>query len=560
MNKKTYKIRNIIFIALMVLINAFIIFEASLPGGLSSIHSGIFSDWFGGIINDNVSASQEVIKLESISIKNSAFDPDSDIVIGTTERLDVTLTPANVSDKDIEYKVEPEGIVNLVPSGNSVFVEAIGEVGKTAKITATSNEKTVSYTFNVVERPAPTQFDSRIRYYEMKKNTSQHVDIRLFNLNLLEERQYDQSYLIRYFDPNKLEITSSDENIAYINKGYIVAKNIGSCDVIINKGKPSEYVFPIQVVENDEPVILPMDFDVTLTNDIHVYDLDYVNDHKDEVGGQFNVEFKGTKPSDSNVAYEVLTPLNAVVDHKGVIYGYKKTGTAKVRVTSIANPSLVKEIDVNVSEVKATSCNIVVNGKTDLVVGDNFSINASFEPFNTTNKNLIASVDNPDIAKVSARGRSIAVTALDAGDIVITVKSESNPELSKQFSLNFSKKLAINDDNKNEFASFVRKALGHFLLFLVNGIATTFAFIFIAQKRKDYYQLAKPLVASMGVGFGIAWLSEFIQIFVKRGASISDIMLDFSGFMVALILIMIFFIIYNRVNKGKLKEDHHEED
>lgn len=106
--------------------------------------------------------------------------------------------------------------------------------------------------------------------------------------------------------------------------------------------------------------------------------------------------------------------------------------------------------------------------------------------------------------------------------------------------INAFKANAINDSNLSIFSGFIRKLIGHFLLFLLSGIFTTLSIKYLYYDvKKEFTNFA---LFSIGFGFLLAVLTEGIQKLVPgRSGEFRDIMIDFSGYLLSsLILIIIF--------------------
>ena len=113
----------------------------------------------------------------------------------------------------------------------------------------------------------------------------------------------------------------------------------------------------------------------------------------------------------------------------------------------------------------------------------------------------------------------------------------------------------ITEQNFPAFAGFNRKLFGHFLLFVANGLASTFAFHdFVKQEKlsKSYFILA----LSMGFGVVIAVLSELAQLTTSgRAFSGWDILIDSGGYLLGgtIIFICLFVRELKSKNVGVLK-------
>ena len=104
---------------------------------------------------------------------------------------------------------------------------------------------------------------------------------------------------------------------------------------------------------------------------------------------------------------------------------------------------------------------------------------------------------------------------------------------------------AINDTNIGDFSSFIRKFVGHFSLFMVSGVLTTLSIKFTYYDFKLKYWLF--VIFSSISGLFLAILTEFIQLFVPgRSGEVRDILIDFSGYLIAVVVIGIIVFIRNK--------------
>lgn len=90
----------------------------------------------------------------------------------------------------------------------------------------------------------------------------------------------------------------------------------------------------------------------------------------------------------------------------------------------------------------------------------------------------------------------------------------------------------------DEIKNFVRKAIGHFGLFLVLGIFGTLSLIFILDNK--YIILFIILIS----GISVAAISEILQIYAEaRGPAIKDVLLDYSGYLISALIIYLIYIL-----------------
>ena len=531
------KALNIAVITLAVLLNGLIVFESCLPGGVSVVRSNWLSNIFADIINVFIPGRVEVVPLESISLVG-----DQNIIIGTTNRFSVEYVPSNATSKGITFIAGNERI-NPVQEGSSCFVEGM-ELGSTS-LTAVSLEdnsisKTVDITVN--ERPAPTEFELTVTNSQILNGFSERV---IFSID-----DYTDNRAVRYFDTSLVSLESSNPDIATIEDGVIHAKSVGSATIFASD-YPSRLV-DIEVIENPNPLVYPDEssWEITGNNVAHIYDMD----HAETNFNQLSIDWGDTIPSDQSVTWKVEDELLAKIDADGKLRGYKKTGFTNVIAISNMDTEQQKIFPISVEEVLPTAMdvNIRLDGgplDEEVSVGDTIYISAIFSPDNTTN--LYIDVISSDAAVLTAQieGRTGKITAKKEGIATITVSSAANPELSETLVFEVMPKKAIDGENYVDFASFIRKSIGHFLLFGVSAIFTTWAFYFILNKviKKKWFIV---LVSGL-FGIAVASVTEMIQLFIPlRSGTWIDVGINILGYAVFLALTILFgFLILKRRQK-----------
>ena len=531
------KALNIAVITLAVLLNGLIVFESCLPGGVSVTRSNWLSNIFADIINVFIPGRVEVVPLESISLVG-----DQNIIIGTTNRFSVEYVPSNATSKGITFIAGNERI-NPVQEGSSCFVEGM-EFGSTS-LTAVSSEdsnifKTVEITVN--ERPAPTEFELTVANSQILNGFSERV---IFSIG-----DYTDNRAVRYFDTSLVSLESSNPDIATIEDGVIHAKSVGSVTIFASD-YPSRSV-DIEVIENPNPLVYPDEssWEITGNNVAHIYDMD----HAETNFNQLSIDWGDTIPSDQSVTWKVEDELLAKIDADGKLRGYKKTGFTNVIAISNMDTEQQKIFPISIEEVLPTAMdvNIRLDGSPldeEVSVGDTIYISAIFSPDNTTN--LYIDVISSDAAVLTAQieGRTGKITAKKEGIATITVSSAANPELSETLVFEVMPKKAIDGENYVDFASFIRKSIGHFLLFGVSAIFTTWAFYFILNKviKKKWFIV---LVSGL-FGIAVASVTEMIQLFIPlRSGTWIDVGINILGYAVFLALTILFgFLILKRRQK-----------
>lgn len=112
----------------------------------------------------------------------------------------------------------------------------------------------------------------------------------------------------------------------------------------------------------------------------------------------------------------------------------------------------------------------------------------------------------------------------------------------------------ITEANHDSFASFIRKAFGHFGLFVISGLLSPLAIYLVINPFK-WSKHYLNVIIGLSFGLMIATITEIIQLNVPgRSGEFTDVLIDFSGYLVgALIVGLILFLILRR-QKCKIKE------
>jgi len=133
-------------------------------------------------------------------------------------------------------------------------------------------------------------------------------------------------------------------------------------------------------------------------------------------------------------------------------------------------------------------------------------------------------------------GDESAATSFWVADIFATV-------------INLFKANTIDIDNMMTFSYFVRKLVGHFGLFLCDGIFIGITFyVYSSINHKPNFWFSTLFILLMGAFF--ASVSETIQIFIPgRVGSINDFLIDLGGYLLA--LIVLFLILLLKQSKKK---------
>ena len=109
----------------------------------------------------------------------------------------------------------------------------------------------------------------------------------------------------------------------------------------------------------------------------------------------------------------------------------------------------------------------------------------------------------------------------------------------------------VTPENYNAFATFIRKSLGHFGLFVVSGIFSSLAIYYIF---KDFKWIKHFLNAIFALSFGliIAMTTEIIQLNVpERSGEFTDVLIDYGGYLLGVFLVGLVLFLVIRYQRKK---------
>lgn len=179
------------------------------------------------------------------------------------------------------------------------------------------------------------------------------------------------------------------------------------------------------------------DFDIEISNQ-HINNVYHVQDII-----RYEVTYTPVDTSYKNLIWSVNDPsLVSINEIKGEITCLLP-GSVEITVKSEWKEELVKTLSFEIEEVLVESISVTNEKSISLNINDTHRIETSVLPNNAGNKKLIYSSSDDLIATVSPEG---LVTANSAGNAVITISSESNPEAKDSISVEVNKSISYDVD------------------------------------------------------------------------------------------------------------------
>ena len=535
-NSKTTLISFIIY----VLLTAFI-FSQSLSSGTQSSNSS-------GRVSNLISQTVEFLSGNKITLKDDgkikALYPesidvsglDAELTVGKTYQITYLLKPSgNYSLSDIEFSssnegvliVDKDGLVTPLSKGVSTVTvkDKFSGVSKSVLVTVGDEVYVPSFTFGDVNGFSST--DNGV-YYSSQNSSGAVYSINYqsnLDINSISSVSGDGVDAVLgknqiYFYPKRVGKIYVHVTASYNDVNGFQTKTFSHAITVSEKALPS-YSTPLTVSETE--VVLPTSEEKELTLNFSDYTA-------------------GLLDAQARLFYMVDGRFLSVSStQNGIILEPEKVGNTTFYLYSVYNNSLVKtEVLVNVVQGLPKSPKIVspsswaINGKelNLTVVGDGVKFNSSDFTWEVGDNALI---NNGKF--YSEKNGAYTVTA--------THKTIENFTVTKTINVKYS------------YHTYVRKIIGHFSLFLVLAIFATIVYYRLAEMLNPRKKVLLGTTISLGAGLLTAGLSEFLQsgIFVSgRGPSLSDVGIDFLGFILGTAIYFIIYIIYRKIKTKKLNK------
>ena len=539
-------------------------------------------------INNNIVIPKNIGKT-SIVISNSLINKEIEVEVHSPlenfdYNLDNTLNiPLNNSlnsliefNNNIAYYIENNNYIKEIDN-NYIF----NEIGKFNLIYINKNTGIINKT--------------EINCYE-------DYSLEDININLKEKQniKFDTNYqdysfitpssiIINKLNKNEFEIVSLDKgnyNIsinALINDEILYTKSINinvletsltnqnlllSCNIVnkldyIALDNPTKFTLsPLA-----EYYIKPFAYNI-LDQDLFNQNLSKID--KEELTNIRNKEIDINKINNTNIV--VTSSDENIIKITKINDKYKinplNIGKTKIIIKDTIS-SLTKEIEIgiynyvrlnqepytlsgnNITKIKDNNYSVINNSSINLKINLN-TASSSYFTINYTSS-------DETIAKIGLDGN---ISFFKTGEVIIHATCYDGKSPKYLYSISTGEKILNHVDieiafeikpqllitDLNSFFLKVRKSIGHFGAFLVLGIFSSLTYLLYSNSKK--WKITLPINYLQGIG--LAFLTEFIQLFVSgRVGSLTDVLIDSTGFIISSTIIIIIFIIITFKKKQK---------
>lgn len=539
-------IKKWIFSTLFALTSFFILAEAGMSGNQSGQQSTAVADFLANIINKIVPSTPLVVEPTDFSIINAGNIP-----LGSSRNVSMKLIPSNSTYGVPKFylKENTDGI-NLIQKGSTCEIEGMG-LGNYTLITELDkkvgqNPITKQTFFSVVDREAPNVFDATISSQIINVGETAVLNVEIKGQDINGKEIENQLIGNEYYDPTKLIYYSSDLSVASIDSfGVIRGLSVGQ--TIVKAKGHDEKSFVVNVINPSVAIIKPSSLTIRGGKAAYIYDCDY-DKPDDRHFTALSLDWGTTIPSDQKVTWTSSDLMVARVDEEGKARGYKKIGKAIITAVSNMDSAISSSIEINVGVAAPTNFSFSGN-HFNIREGKYIDLSATFYPINTTDKTLLSVSSDDTIASVSSSSSWLRVYAHKPGEAEIIVSSFADASIVKIVKVDVVKETTINTDNFDSFQLFIRKSLGHFSLFMVDGVLGFLAAFYILSNKKNIRLMTYSVFVAVILGLIISVSSELIEALgIARTASINDVLIDVSGYILG---VVITWLVYYFIRKRK---------
>jgi VanZ family protein len=572
LNKKAkHKASYWVFFGLYAFFAAFIVIQSSLPGSVSASQSEMIATIvaFFANLSDN-GKTTEIIHPTSIALKagsegDTTYLPKvagvPQIAVGTTTRLwfDVSYPFGKIGIADDSFAVTAtkgsEAFSLVTDAGNHTVRIIPSAVYKGAMVSIKAGElDPYVYTFDAVSLPAPSSYTVSATKTNLKVNESAAISV-------LSATGQSQTDFLRYFDPSLLAVSSSDSSVLSLSSaGYVLAKKEGTATLTVGDKTIAFTIAGTMESPAGTVAIRHASGDVYLG--------DY-GSSTETYSSRYEADVTLTNESDKTVAWSLLNNENGLkarivetgVSTSGIPYclvqGYREAGALTLQASLAAAPETKATLDIESLAVVPTSLSLLYASSTGknvekVALPSTLSVQKSTSVYLTgdfgnripTNSTLSVTSASSDVLVYGDKTSNITLSFPTTGTYAITIASLANPSLT--VTTTFTVTPANVSAANGSFHVWVRKNIGHMGLFLCLGV---FGYLFwrlfyLGAFKREWW---KAVLTNLGIGFGVAALSEAIQRIpgLYRDGEWSDVGIDMLGFAIgALVTFLVFLIIY----------------
>jgi uncharacterized protein YjdB/VanZ family protein len=445
--------------------------------------------------------------------------------VGEAGLLTATITPTNATNNNVIWRSSNPDVVEIT-SGGRLIPKALGNV--TIEAQSSVIDLVAQHALSVIPLPFVTSFDARLDNATIQVGQAETIVIS----NVLPAQS----------DPSNIIFNSLDPSIAVVSaQGVITGINEGTTEIVVKLFDETLYRFDITIVSST--YIIPTFLNITNAIGEEGPFESYIYSSY-----ALAIDWGDTIPTNTSVTWTSSDENIARVNAQGLVYGFKFEGEALITATSNSNPMLTETIAITmVKALPSTLTLLPANNKFEVSAGSRLRINYTLTPLIAGtvvyDQQLVWTSSNDNLAQITSSGDYGTLVANQEGTVTISAYSVMDESIEATITIRVLKPNLFTDQQYADFAAFFRKAVGHFLLFGVNGAFGYWTFyLWFNPKKQPWY-----VGLSLGVGLFASITSELLQsITPQRTSTVLDMVLNFTGYMtITMILWIVVFIFFH---------------
>lgn len=514
----------IVYLVLFVLLNAFIFAEALMPGDDSSSQS----DSVANIIN-NAIANAGKDEFEYIHPTDVSIEGPNELYVLETYQYKSTITPENVTNYSRSFSTTTSDILQVYSQG---FVRALKAGTGILRVTCDDNGVFKDLEITVKPQPIilPTEISVENNEYEVNKGCATPLS------------KITGAITFKPDDCNRKDlIYELDDNVkGKVENGYFYSYESGKVNLVIKSKHNENLTHNISINILTEEALKPGKIEATIDNN------NFVKRSTD-----VKLDFGNTDIKDVPIGVEIAD--RSILSYSnGKITGLK-AGKTSIRFYTIFDmPERIYSPlyeNIEVRNVELEKIEVGASGViSDFKSGTTLKMYYKISPSDVTEKEVQWSVDNKERAYVSSDG---VLVALKQGHIKVTATHVAS-NMSATYEIDILKASTLTGKDRENLSIGVRKKIGHFGLFAIDGIVGFLYFnsLMISKKKRD--------IMMFSIGGGLAITAELLQLIpVGRSCQVSDMIINVLGFYAGLVvsLIVLFIIKKIKSKKGEKNEN-----
>lgn len=504
------KFRQIAVLTVYVILNLFIFAEALTPGEESSKHSSSITSIISDAIAKLGSDKFEFIEPTSINIEDGAHE----LYIGESLSLKATLLPENATNKVIQWKSSDTSIASVTSTGG-VRANKEGQVNIIAYADA-SDTVYKEYALNIKRKTVEQVYPTSISFTTVPTNKTM--------LNEATFRLGGISFAPSNCNNRGVTYSSSNESVARIVGGvlYSYAPGVTTIKVTSTYNKSLSDSFELTV--KDQTARKPESYTIDADDEVYVGRT-----------AKFNILIpEGTYDDLSKVVTVTSDNGGGASFSEGKGLTGSKAGIVNVKVCDLYSKSVCSSKNVTVKNVDPESLDIILSGDIEhFASGKSIKLESQILPNDTTLKDVTWTISDEQKAYLASDGTLIG---LKHGDIDITL-THNDTGMSVTKTVKILKASALSVAEEQQLHAKIRKAVGHFGLFMVDGLI---GFLFYITLKNLWLRYS----LMFGSGLVFATTAELLQLIPEgRYCCFSDMVINNSGYLAGTLIGLLFYLI-----------------